>query len=235
MVSTHTCSLRLAGFLVSAALACSSGAGAASAGDLTGLVAPYLRARDEGALGLVEGKAYAEAKRPAETPTPYVSVSVLLVPYSEQFAGQLDEIKAHSRDSLKIYGEAADRLEDLRVDYTRALLDGGAGDLVRNETTDSTGAIRLAAVPAGEWLLLAWMEQAQGTKEYRVPPKEAQRYRDKPLSVAYSVVSYWRARLTVTAGQTSEVTLSDRSVWMTTMRQETRTPDRAAPRSPGRR
>ncbi len=192
----------------------------AGAGELTDLVAPYLQAQKEQRIGEVRGRAYAEPKRRQEAPTPYASLSLLLLPYSSQFEAQLDAIKAGLRDSLKNYAAAASRLEQARVAYERALLEAGGGELVREGVTDASGSIRLIGVPAGEWLLVAWREDAHSSKTSKMTPQTTKSFPNAPMTVDRSTLTYWRRRFTVTAGEATELTLSDRGVWMTAVREE---------------
>src|SRR5713226_10609929 len=116
--------------LVLAVLVFAPGA-SATAGELTDLVAPYLKAQKGQAFGEVVGRAYADSLRPQQMPTPRPSVSILLLPYSSQFEAQLDVIKAGLRDSMKNFTGAVARLEGARVAYQRALVEADAGDLIR--------------------------------------------------------------------------------------------------------
>jgi hypothetical protein len=206
----------------------------ATAGELTELVAPYLKAQQEQAFGEVVGHAFTESLRPQQAPTPRPSVSILLLPYSSQFEAQLAVIKAGLRDSRNNYTGAVTRLEGVRVAYQRALGEAGAGDLIREAITDGAGALRLTAVPAGDWLLVAWREEAHVTKTSTLSADVQQKYPNTPLVVDYSTVTYWVRRITVTAGELSDLTLSDRGVWMTGVRQEVlKTANDAPPKATG--
>lgn len=216
-------------------LAAAAGALPARAGDSGELVAPLLRARETGAVGEVSGQAWAEPARPGGPPVPDRSVSVLLLPYSAELEAQLDAVKSGQRDSLKDYADAATRVEAARAGYESALRFAGGGELIRGEVTDGQGRMRLSGVPAGDWLLLAWKELGHSAKRIRLRPRDARKYPDVPTSVDYSMVSYWRLRVTVRAGETTEATLTDRNVWMTASKEERRFPDQPAPAAPQRR
>lgn len=210
-------------------------AAAAGADDLAKRLAPYLRARDGGAVGEVRGQAWDEPARPSGPPVPDASVSVLLLPYSAEFEAQLDAAKTGLRESVKGVSEAVARVEAARAAWESAVLFAGGGELIRGEVSDAQGRVRLAAVPEGDWLLLAWKEHGRSTKKFRMPARDARRYPDVPSSVEYSAVNYWRLRLTVRAGETTEATLTDRSVWMTAIKERVGFPDRSAPGAPQRR
>lgn len=216
-------------------LATAAAALAARAGDPGELVASFLRAREAGAVGEVSGRAWAEPARPGGPPVPDGSVIVLLLPYSAEFEAQLDAVKSGQRDSLKDYAGAAARVDAARAGYESALRFAGGGELIRGEVTDDQGQVRLTGVPAGDWLLLAWKDLGHSTKRFRLQKGEARKYPDQPTSVDYSMVRYWRLRVTVRGGETTEATLNDRNVWMTASKEERRFPDQPAPSAPQRR
>jgi hypothetical protein len=201
-----------------------TGSGLAGEGDLAGLVEAYLKARGAHAVGTLMVRAHAEPTRPSAQPAPQPSVSIALLPYSAAFEAELDVVKAGLRDSLDGYVEAVARIEEARVDYERALLAAGGGELVRGEVTDARGTAQLGDIPAGEWLLLAWQEGGHMSKRFRLREQDAKRYPNVRTNVTYSIVTYWRARVVVRQGETVEVTATDRNVWMTAARQESGTP-----------
>lgn len=208
----------------------------ASAGepDVAGLVEPYLKARQDRLLGAVAVRAYSEPARPNAGVVTQRSVSIALVPYSAAFEAELDAVKSGLRDSVDAYVQAVGRIEGARVDYQGGLVGAAAGDLVRSATTDLDGTARLDDLPAGEWLLLAWYEGGHSSKRFTIRDQDTKRYPNVPTNVTYSVVTYWRTRVTVRAGETAEVAATDRNVWMTAGRQETGTPV-APPRRPTQR
>lgn len=228
MARARGVSLVLAGLLVATAAAL------AGEGDLMGLVEPYLRTR---ALGALTTRAHAEPTRPDARPAPLPGVSVVLLPYSAAFEAELDAAKAGLRDSLDGYVQAVARIEDARVDYERGLLGAGGGELVRSEVTDGEGLARLRDLPAGPWLLLAWQEGGHVSKRFRLREQDTKRYPNVPTNVTYSIVTYWRARVVVREGETAEIAMTDRNVWMTAPRQEGGTPvaPRRSPASGGQK
>lgn len=198
------------------------------------LVAPYLRGLEEHAVGEVEGRAHGEPRRPSDSPVPFDGVSVLLLPYTSEVDAKLDGIKGRLRDSLTSYLEAHADVTMARVDFERELIFAGGGELIRGAVSDSGGALRLVGVPAGEWLLLGWREEEHAVKGARPPSREGPGFRDIPTATGYAAVSYWRMRVSVRAGEVTVVDLSDRSVWLTAVRQELAyrdaAPRKAAPR-----
>ena len=210
--------------MIVGALLLLAGSGYAAETDLQTLVSPYLKAQEQRTLGVVAARAYAEPTRPGASPTPTPAVSVMLLPYSPSLDAELQAVKAGLRDSLEAFATAVTRVETARVDYERALLAVGGGELVRTETTDDQGAARLQDLPAGEWLVLAWQEGGHLSKHFNIHGLEARQYPNMPTNVTYSVVTYWRLRVTVHPTETVEVSLNDRNVWMTAARQEGGTP-----------
>jgi len=225
LVTRLSRSLVLAGALLLIA-----GRGPSADESVAELVAPYLKARSERALGTVTATAYAEPARPNADPTPRPSVSVTVVPYSAAFEAELDAAKEGLRDSLDAYMQTVTRIEGARVEYERGLVAAGAGELVRTEMTSAQGTAALGDLPAGDWLVLAWREGGHLSKRFNLRDTEASRFPNVTTSVTYSVVTFWRARVVVRAGETEEVTLHDRNVWLTAARQEGGTP--VTPRRP---
>lgn len=191
----------------------------AAADDIAELLAPYLRALGEHRVGEVVGRALGDPAHPSAPPVPYEGVSVVLVPHSIRLDSELDEIKDHYRDSLKGYMGAAADLAETRTTYESALVWAGGGELVRGEVSDAQGFVRLTGVPAGEWLLLAWREEASQGSMPRYKAREMKGFRSIPMAVGHSVVRYWVMRLHVGAGETTSVALNDRNVWIAAVRE----------------
>jgi len=216
----RTRSLRRGALVLGLGLMALGGACEAAAQEAKELVGPYLRARDDNAVGEVAGHAVGDAPRASAPPVPYEGVSMLLLPYSAALEAELDGIKDRFRDSLGNYMEAIADVRAARMTYERALLAVGGGELIRGEVSDGRGMARLAQVPAGEWLLLAWREQPHPGKAPKLRPRDLTVFRDIPVSAGYSVVSYWRMRLQVRAGETIPVEINDRNVWITGIHEE---------------
>ena len=212
-----------------------AGSAMAAASDVAALVEPYQRASREQSLGIVAAKAYVEPTRGSVEPTPQPAVSLVLLPYSPAFEADLDAVKAGLRDSVDSYTRAVGAIESARVDYEQALVEAGAGELVRNEATDARGLAEVTGLPTGDWVLLAWREGGHQSKQHKIREPDLKRYPDVPSAVTYSMVTYWRSRVTVRRGETVEVSMSDRNVWMTAPRQEGGTPKPPRPATPKKR
>ena len=202
----------------------------ASAGDVAALVAPLLAARERGALGSVDGRAYEEGRRGGAEATPYASVSVLLLPRSVDFEVELAAIKARSHDSPDAYIEAEPKVSATRLAFQQALIDRGAGQLILGETSDASGAFRFQRVPESAWTLLAWRETAHAIKRPAAPKRsEAGRYKSRPQVFGQTTVVFWSMPVTVKAGEGVTVRLHDRNEWLTGIREDRRVTDPAQP------
>jgi hypothetical protein len=205
----------------------------ASAADVAALVAPLLAARERGALGSVEGRAYEEGKLGGAQATPYESVAMLLLPRSADFEAELTAIKARSRDSTDAYIEAEPKVSAARLAFQRELIDKGAGHLILSETSDASGVFRFQRVPEGAWTLLAWRETAHANKRPATPKRsEAPFYKTRPQVFGQTTVVFWWIPVTVKAGEGATVRLHDRNEWLTAVREDRRVPDGDQPITP---
>jgi hypothetical protein len=212
--------------MTGAGLLCLAGWGSVLvAEDRSALVTPHLKARDSGQVGEVAGSALAGSRTPTGAPVPYESVAVMLLPYSPAFEGELTGIKAAQRSSLRSYVEAAKRLEAARKSYEQELLAVGAGELIRGEVSTGNGRFWFGAVPAGQWLLLAWRSTKHATPGRKIQRREAGRFVDNVERAGHVSLTYWLVRLEVSAGETVHMTLTDRNGWMTGVREELRPPE----------
>ena len=139
----------------------------------------------------------------------------MLLPYSPSVESEFDDIKEHLRDSLKHYMGASADVDAVRRAYESDLVWVGGGELVRGEVSNAQGLVTFQGVPAGEWVLLAWREEAHAVKPPKLRAQETRGFRDIPVSVGHSVVTYWWMRIRVTSGETTTVEFNDRNLWMT--------------------
>ena len=229
--------LRLADLGVALAivgLAWPAGAEATVAQDAGTLVPLYLQARDTHAFGNVTARALGDAVKPTAPPVPYEGVSIMLLPHSRELETQLQDVKEHFRDSLKQYMDAGAEVTDVRAAYERGLLAAGGGELIRGEVSDARGLAKLAELPAGEWLLLAWRSEPHMRNVPSTTAKSSRRddkamFPDVTTSTGYWVVTYWLTSVSVRAGETTEVELNDRNVWLTAVREERSVPREVPP------
>jgi hypothetical protein len=201
------------------------------AADIREMTASYLAARERGAVGAVAGRAYEEARRAGEEPRHYAGVSVLLLSRTESFERELAAIKAGRRDSPERFVEADPQIRSARTSLERALIEAGAGALLKGEMTDAGGVFRLPEVPEGAWILLAWQETACRQKKVPLSRSDATRYPNRAEIVGSFTVTYWLVPVEVKAGEETQVQLHDRNVWMTAIREDrsARGSDKTAP------
>jgi hypothetical protein len=74
-------------------------------------------------------------------------------------------------------------------------------------------------VPEGEWLLLGWREDPHPLTKHTGAGRDAANFADRPVTVGYTAISYWRMRVSVHPGEVTSVDLTDRSVWLTAVRE----------------
>jgi len=191
------------------------GAASVAANGMTDLVTPYLRARDDRVVGEVVGRAYRDAPRPTAPAIPLEGVSVMLLPYSPSVESEIDDIKEHMRDRLKNYMSAAADIDAVRGAYESDLVWAGGGELIRGEVSNAQGLVTFSGVPTGEWVVLAWREEIRPGKPTKVRAQETRGFRDIPVSMGHSVVTYWWTRIRVASGETTAVEFNDRNVWIT--------------------
>lgn len=200
--------MRLAGALVLLAAAVASSAST----DVS--VAPYVDAERRGAVGTVDGRAYAERRKPAGPDTPLTGATVVLLPRSEHFLARLEALKGGARDSPTAYRDAALSMRRAREDYERRLWEAGAADLVRAGMVDGDGGFRFDAVPAGRWLLFAMHGTPHDIHDdAHARARERGRFTLGPRLRGYSSVLVWLRELEVPAAGTERLELTDRNPW----------------------
>jgi hypothetical protein len=210
---------------------------AAGAGDTATALATYLRARDEGRIGVVTGEAFAEPTRPTGAPTAYPAVSVMLVPSDPGLEAELDRIRGALRETPGTYFGSAEQLRAAREAYERELVFAGGGELLRGEVSDAAGHFRFADVPAGNWLLLAWREVPHAVSTRRAPGRQAEGFVGNTETKGYGALELWRQAVEVRPGESVGVRLHDRNIWVTVVREDRylRTPVERPPKGAGRR
>lgn len=166
-------------------------------------------------LGTVAGRVYGEAKRTGQAEQPLTGTRVTLLPDSTDLRGDLARARERARSSPTAHAASGGDVRRIVDRYVRALHAAGAGDLVRLTEVDDEGAFRLERVPAGAWLLLASRTVPVERHASAASRKERETFILKPGFVGYDAVSLWLRDLTVVAGQTAVLELSDRGIWMT--------------------
>lgn len=185
--------------------------------------APYRKAA-AGPLGAVSGRAREERRTPHGAEQPLAGTAVTLLPRSGVLLARLEEIRARARDSETLYRTSATSIRRAREAYEKELWNASAADLVRTTVVDGAGAFSVADLPAGEWMLVATRSVFVDKRAPAASPRERKTFLPRPRLIGYNAVSVWLRELTVAAGQTRIVELSDRDVWFTGIEEE-RAPD----------
>jgi hypothetical protein len=197
----------------------------------SGMVAPdptpYLEAQAGARVARVTGTATTDSRRPGEPAVPLDGVSVLLMPYSPALETELQLVREGYRQSSRSYVEAAGRIEGLRQAYETSLRSQGGGLLVRGEVSDGSGAFRFAEVPAGSWLVLAWLTQRHQLTGRRLPGQDAGNFVGNVERSGYTAVTYWLLRLDLQPGAVRTLQLSERAAWLTAVKEDQREPQKS--------
>lgn len=182
--------------------------------------APYRKAAAAGALGAVSGRAWEERRTPDGAEQPFAGTAVRLLPRSGVLLARLEEIRARARDSETVYRTSATAIRRAREAYEKELWNAGAADLVQATVVDGAGAFSVGDLPAGAWMLIATRSVFVDKPSPRSNPRERKTYLPRLRLIGYNAVSVWLRELTVAAGETRVVELSDRNVWFTGVEEE---------------
>jgi hypothetical protein len=183
----------------------------AAALDVT--IAPYREASLSGAVGVVSGRVYAESRTPTGPVRPLTGATVTLLPRSQALVLELERLKEQSRQSSRAFTAAAPAMRRAQESYEHALLSAGAPDLSPRVQVTADGGFRLGEVPAGAWLVVVWHSSPAEVSVPKSRSRERQLYQlDKRLT-GYQQVAVWLREVTVAAGQTSTLELTDRNEW----------------------
>lgn len=181
---------------------------------------PYRTAAAAGAVGAVSGRAWEERRTPDAAEQPLAGTAVTLLPRSGVLLARLEEIRARARDAETLYRTSATAIRRAREAYEKDLWNAGAADLVRTTAVDGAGAFSVADLPAGEWMLIATRSVFVHRPSAGSNPRERKTYLPRLRLIGYNAVSVWLRELTVAAGETRVVELSDRNVWFTGIEEE---------------
>ncbi len=176
-------------------------------------VAPYVEAQRAGAVGVVEGRAWEERRRPREPDPPLAGTAILLVPRSTELLATLEGIRARSRASAAAFTEAAPAILRAKNAFEQALWEAGAADLARATAGDADGRFQIADVPAGAWVLVATRSVPHQVPRQKVGRREQGAFALGPRLTSFQAVTVWVRELNVTRAETVAVELTDRNVW----------------------
>ena len=128
-------------------------------------VAPYRQAAQSGDVGTVTGHVYEESRKPNGAPMPLAGVTVALVPRSPALLAAFERFKDDARGSSKAFTAAAPAMRQAQEAYERELVQAGVPDLATRVAVGTDGTFRLADVPAGEWIVVAWHSAPFGFRD----------------------------------------------------------------------
>jgi hypothetical protein len=173
----------------------------------------YLEARRTGATGVVAGRVAAEPRTPRGPVVPFTGTTVALLPRSEAVLLRLEQLKARSRESASAFASAAPGMRQTQDGFEREVWQAGAPDLTTRVLVDAEGTFRLEDVPAGAWLAIAWHGTPIDVAGERIKGKDRTMYRPQSRVRGVQSVTVWLRTLTVAAGETATLELTDRNAW----------------------
>ena len=190
------------------ALALASGAEA-----LDVAVTPYRLAAQSGRVGAVAGRFYAESRTPTGPVRPLTGVTVALVPRSAALLTSLERFKEDARASSKAFAAAAPAMRKAHEAYERELVQAGAPDLAPRVAVSADGVFRVADLPAGDWLLLAWRSDPVDVSAAKARGKEQNTYQLPGRVKGFQAITIWLREMTLAGGETASLELTDRNEW----------------------
>ncbi len=194
----------------------------------------YRDAESLGKVATVSGLAFEERRKPKADDLPVRGISVILLPHSDALLSRLEAIKQSARMSMDRYREAAPAIQKARAAFEKALWEAGAGDIAPAAITGADGTFRIENVPAGEWILVAtrsiYMSTAGSSAHASTPNASDQHFLPYLRLVGYYAMTFWVRELTLGAGDTQTLELTDRNPWFTGVTEDRQMP--APPRTP---
>lgn len=166
-------------------------------------------AQRTGQVARISGRLIDESAGPPRT------AQVRLYPAFSTFTADLEQIRAHARDSAANYFTVAKRLEHALQSYEEKLLAQNASELVLSAQTNDEGFFEFSRVPEGRWTLLAWAETTvpvTSRKQHTVSKGQDRLLQPAPPAT-YQQRDYWFISVDVVAGELREVELTDRNRW----------------------
>jgi len=176
-------------------------------------VAPYRQAAQSGEVGVVTGRVYEESRKPNGAPKPLAGVTVALVPRSAALLTSLERFKEDARGSSKAFTAAAPAMRQAQEAYERELVQAGVPDLASRVAVGPDGTFRLADVPAGAWLVVAWHSAPVDLSTTKTQVRERQIYQLGGRTTGFQAVTIWLREVTVARGETVALELHDRNEW----------------------
>ena len=177
------------------------------------VVAPYREAAQAGVVGTVTGRVYAESRTPSGPVRPLAAVTVTLLPRSPALLASFGQLKEDARRSAKAFAAAAPAMRRVQESYERELVQAGVPDLAPRIAVTPEGAFRLAEVPAGAWVVVAWQSLPVDVAAAKARGRERNLYQLEARTTGFQAVTIWLREVTVARGETVSVELTDRNEW----------------------
>jgi hypothetical protein len=173
----------------------------------------YDAARRRGETVAIEGRVYNERRKPNADDEPIPHAAVVLLPHSEALLRRLDDLRAHARESLTAYRDAATKMRRARETYEREVWESGSPELVVSTVVDSGGRFAFADIPAGRWLV--WVTHSEYVRKPSsdIPVRDRGKFTLSPRLIGYWAERAWLRELEMTPGMVATVDLNDRNVW----------------------
>ena len=139
---------------------------------------------------------------------------VRLYPAFSAFTADLEQIRAHARDSAANYFTVAKQLEHAFLSYEEKLLAHDASELMLTAQTQE-GLFEFSRVPEGRWTLLAWTDATVPVtpRKQQTKSKGQDRFLQPAPPEKYQRRDYWFVSVDVVAGDLKQVELTDRNRW----------------------
>jgi hypothetical protein len=182
---------------------------------------PYLSALAAGNVSTVTGRAYEERRRPQEPDRPIAFTVIMLVPRSEAVLQRLQTLKARARENATAFRGAAAEMRRVKNDYETAIWQAGAPHLAPVVAAAADGSFRIPDVPAGQWMLIAWHAEHEGTAGPKRSKREEKLYTAGRRLIGFDTVQVWVREIVVGRGTSEPVELSDRNVWFSGVEEDT--------------
>jgi len=186
---------------------------AAGAEALDVAVAPYRQAAQAREVGVVAGRVYEESRTPRGPVRPLTGTTVILLPRSPALLTSLERFKEDARGSSKAFAAAAPAMRRAQEAYERELVEAGVPDLASRLAVTPEGTFRLADVPAGAWVMLAWHSTPVDVSASKARGREHQTYQLGGRTTGFQAVTIWLREVTVARGETVSLELTDRNEW----------------------
>jgi hypothetical protein len=156
----------------------------------------------------ISGRLIHETARPR-------TAQVRLYPAASTFSADLEQIRAHARDSEANYLSVTKQLERALLSYEERLQAQDAFELILSAQTNDEGLFEFSRVPEGRWMLLAWADTTVPVtpRKQHTKSKDQDRFLQPAPPTTYRQRDFWFISVDVVGGEQREVELTDRNRW----------------------